>query len=520
MFELKNMKSLEDIVEQLSTVSDSITEESAFLPASIANTFKNLFTSIDTKEEANIVIDGITDEDLIDHLTLLSHYIPETLHINILVLGFNNFEKPKVGDNILVQTSKESLDQVMKRSREQRFTLHSIFLFNVDDKKLLNQLQNNLLQPYFRGMNTKLFICHNSDERETPRLLELKRYNIVEQKTFYNTFALDELETYIGQRISLVSCQNATRNPGFVEAEPTLKKMFNNTYFDKRFNSFGLHYKHEHEEETLCVIFFDYELCYDPFNYRVYAVNQGKFNLITEFSSDPFSILTRSLSDKVFHTNQPDAYISLSDKEHGAKLRQHFATILKCRMEAFHNESRNALQRNGIEITEERVALNAKNLGSGHPVRDATKADVHAFKTFHHAPETFVKEVKSKKSLYVAKDLFENELIFQLASDDNFNPQLIDFLHNMHDLDFDIHRLDADGYSMLDAAVTSGAVENAETLIRRGFNVNFANPFGFTALHRAYASGNEKGQAILTKHGAKITKNVFGQTPKDLAGVV
>ena len=516
MFELNKIHNLEDTVEQLSTVSDTITEEASFVTLTVVHAFETLFKNAWNLEQINIVIDGLVDEEHIQELQALRHYLPTTTEINVMALGFNPKDELYCEENITVQNSPETLPQVLKRSRELRFDIHAIFLFNFNDQVFFNWMKENLLQPYLRGINTKFFVTHNSDEIETPRLLSFKRYNMNEQHTFTNRFALDELGKMLASRVSLLSTQSATRNAGYVEAEPTLTKVFNNTYFNPAFHSFGLHYNHKNEGIDLKVIFFDYKLCYDPFNFVVYSLENGKFTEITRFQSDPFSILTRTLQDADYRSDQPDIYISLSDKESAAKLRLHFGYIIKARFKAFRDEAILLLEKEGIEATEERINLNTKNVAFGHPLRDAKASDVKAYKLFHHFFDDFVEAVKTNKELYIAQDLGAKPLIYEIAANDKFNGLLIDFVHNSHELNFDLNQFDACGFTLLDEAAANGATKNMETLIKRGANINFQNPFGFTALHRAYASNSQEAKAVLTKHGARIMKNVFGQTPQDI----
>jgi len=293
--------------------------------------------------------------------------------------------------------------------------------------------------------------------------------------------------------------------------------MINNSYFDPRFNSFGLHHKITKESNVFNIIFFDYEFCYDPFLQTVFRAINGELVIIAKFEIDPFSILTRQLKSQNFSPENDNAYISLIDKEYAAKLRAHFNTIIKTRIENFKEQAKIELKSLNISESNDNVNTSALAISSGHTLRDVTSIDVKCFKKLHHSPKTFISDIKNNKNMYIAQDNRGKQLIFELIKLDSFHNQIIDFFHQKDELNFNLYNTDDDGFSLLDNAITSGAYKNAEYLLKKGFKVNHQTGLGFTALHRAYSLGNDEGKALLIKHGAKTTKNHFGQTPLELS---
>lgn len=516
MFGFENIKDLSDAQEQLSTVKEQVTKEQAYVAATIANALLSLIPSVKRKEELNIVLSGITDPEVIAGIPLIKHYLPDYLLVNVLVSSLTESLPSIVELDCHIEGSKETLFEVLKRGREQRFDIHAAIVFDLDDGEFFASIKDNHLQPYVRGHGTKLVICHNSFDDVTRRMLKLKRFNITEEKTIFNPYFLEVGDIQSSYLVTLANPMNATRNEGFIETESTLRKMFNNVYFDPRFNSFGLHYTAKQEGHTIKAIFFDYEFCYDPFTYTVYGAVDGAFHPVAKFESDPFSIFSRELKEKTFLDDKSQVYIPFIDKEHAAKLRMHFTSLIKDRIEGFKEIARNDLISNDLEPTDERVNLHALAISSGHALRDTNNADKMAYRLFEHYLTDFKEEVKSDKALYFAKDIRGKELIFNIVKSDDNLDMLMDFIHHKDTFEFDVHSLDDDGFTLLDNAIINGAYKNAELLIRKGFNVNFANPFGFTALHRAYALNVEEGMAVLIKHGAKTKANLFGQEPQDL----
>lgn len=517
MFNLTNIKNYQDAIEQLKTIEEEINSPSLYIPLSIASALEELNPNYRDKCQLNIIIDGLQASEDLGVVRMLKHYVTKLSEINILYTNTDRDLEAVTDEGFRIEFTQDSLSTTLRRSKDKNSDIHCIFLFNICDHELEASLESGSLQAYLKRRATKVYLFHNAVDHEITRLLLLKKYNANEISTVRNKFSHSFKNTFIAELISSVDFSKATKHEGYVDSEATIMKMVRNTYFDTRFNSFGLHYTAEIDGRDRPVIFFDYEFCYSPEDYSVYTINEGEFEVVEKTKEDPFPLFSRELKKESFVIESETPYIPLRHKENAARLRTHFSSLLKERIRSFEKCAENMLKECNVDISDAAMKLAFLSISSRYTLRDVTTSDREAFRLLHHDIETFRAIARKNKKLYTAKDHRCSYLIFELVRSDKHYEQVIDFMHHYESLGFNLYDFDSDGYTLLDNAITSSAFKIAEMLIKKGYDVNHQNPFGFTALHRAYAEDNDDAKALLLQRGARELVNSFGSTPKDLS---
>lgn len=516
MLEVKDLTSLNDFIQQLSTVKKGVTITQGFPIASIAFAIEELASSLKTRERVHIIIDGLSDDDVNSNLSSLKHYFKEDTQLLITLTNSESNNLDDDGQNTYVAKSKNSLGELLQMALEEDEQITAIFMFNAFGNGLIGEIKHKRLQSYIKNSKARVFVFHNSYENEISSLLGLKRFNIQEKNTIKNRFALPIGKHFAASLISSLDFEHSTKNEGFVEGEPVITKVINNMYFNTRFNAFGLHFMHEEDDQQMPIVFFDYELCYCYTNFTVYNSSTGKLVKVLKHDHDPFPLLTRIIKSQVFakQTNLP--YITLSQKETAAKLRTHFTKLMKSRLD-YTLCAKQHLNEHGIIPNDERISIINSVLNIEHNLRDCSIDDIKAFKMLHHNIKDFASASFMDKKLFTARDHRGNYLVFELATNDKYNELLLDFTYHCESLGLKLTLIDDQGYSLLDHATVNSAFKNIKTLLDRGISVNLANPLGFTALHRAYACGDTKAIEYLVEMGAKKSKNEYGNYPEDLS---
>lgn len=85
----------------------------------------------------------------------------------------------------------------------------------------------------------------------------------------------------------------------------------------------------------------------------------------------------------------------------------------------------------------------------------------------------------------------------------------------------DVNQVSLFGDRPINIAATRGSIEELETLVAHGANVNDAGEHGYTPLHNAVEQGRLEAVVWLLAHGAdKALPNDAGETPAELALVL
>lgn len=494
------------ILNALEMSDMEVDQEDSFLALSIATCIQK--ANLENNESCTIFVDSVSHDSMVRNLDILKELTNSNTSI---VITNSSLDHKETTERVSITTTDISIVNALEKSK---YLPDLIILCDPTITNLENLLSSGQLQN-IKKTKTKVFITHDQNVNATNTLMYLKKYNVHESSTVINEFTSNEQTRELADKITMLNIYGITKQSGYYVDEPVIRQMLNNTYFDRRFNAFGLHHKQTIEGQDTDLIAFDYELHYAPKSLKVYKLINSTFSEVLSLKKDPFAPLTHKLKSEAFSDHDNVKYISLQHKENAVNIRLHFDSLIKERIRNLKSAAKDEITTLSTESSKELINVITNNLSPDTPKRNATTQDVASFRLYHHFSEEFAKNITDMPIMYHAKDLMGSELIFEIAKHDNENELLEHYLQQTG-LNPNPNMYDAFGVTLLETAIDAKAFKNIDSLLAYGADVNFQNPLGSTALHRAYANECAISTNKLNRYCAKQLTNIFGKKPADL----